>query len=351
MHGVYGLLEKLGCGFFLSFDTTPAGSKESFGLIEWDLANHPLTPVRTVFNWHNFLSGCSGWDLAQWQQWITRSQQCGFNSIMVHAYGNNPMFTFEFQGKPKPTGYLTTTRQGRDWSANHVNDVRRLHGGFLFTDPVFGSEAGKVADDQRVTAVQTMMRSAFAGAEQRGMKINFALDFDIPSCNPQELVLQLDEADRFQVGGVCLARPDTAAGSGFYQAQAKSLIETYPQIDTVTLWRRYDGYSAATWPVMKFGEMPAAWQEEYQAIVARDPAAGKLFQAVPAFGMAKVARVWRESLDALGRKDIGLATGSWKFPWLPAAARFFPETSSRPNAVSKRHRPRTRPASPPRPQP
>jgi len=60
-----------------------------------------------VFNWHNFLSGCSAWDFAEWNEWIDRSSQMRFNTIMVHAYGNNPMFTFRFNGKQKRTGLLS----------------------------------------------------------------------------------------------------------------------------------------------------------------------------------------------------------------------------------------------------
>lgn len=196
MYGVYGLLERLGAGFFLSLDTAAAPRPGAFDFTEWDLANHPLTPVRIVFNWHNFLSGCTTWDLKDWKSWIRQSQKSGFNTIMVHAYGNNPMFTFDFNGLEKPVGYLATTRQGRDWSVNHVNDVRHMHGGILFDEPVFGSEAAKVPDGELVEAKQTMMRQAFEYARQRGVKVNFSLDFDVSSTNPPEMIMSLDPADR-----------------------------------------------------------------------------------------------------------------------------------------------------------
>ena len=101
-----------------------------------NLADKPLVPTRLVFDWHNFLSGCSTWNLPEWQSWIRQSQKMGYNAIMVHAYGNNPMVSFTFNGKTKPVGYLSTTVRGRDWSTMHVNDVRQLWGGAGFTAPV-----------------------------------------------------------------------------------------------------------------------------------------------------------------------------------------------------------------------
>ena len=131
-YGVYGLLEKLGCGFYLSGDVLPKPRPEPFSFAGWALTNAPLVCDRLVFDWHNFLSGCSTWNLPEWTQWIEQSHKAGFNGIMVHAYGNNPMVTYEFNGKAKPVGYLSTTARGRDWSTMHVNDVRRLWGGQVF---------------------------------------------------------------------------------------------------------------------------------------------------------------------------------------------------------------------------
>ena len=119
-----------------------------------------------VFNWHNFLSGCSTWRLEDWERWIQQSQKMGYNAVMVHAYGNNPMAGFSFQGQQKPVGYLSSTRIGRDWSTNHVNDVRRLHGGTVFDEPVFGCDAAIDGTDlQRTRAAQELMQRVFAEAQ------------------------------------------------------------------------------------------------------------------------------------------------------------------------------------------
>jgi hypothetical protein len=87
-YAVYGLLEKLGCGFYLSGDTLPAPRREEFSFAAWELASRPLVGDRLVFDWHNFLSGCSTWNLDDWLQWLRQSQKMGYNAVMVHAYGN-----------------------------------------------------------------------------------------------------------------------------------------------------------------------------------------------------------------------------------------------------------------------
>ena len=116
VYGIYGLLEKLGCGFYLSGDALPPPDPKPLALDDWQLADRPLVRERLVFDWHNFLSGCSTWNLPQWKAWILQSQKQGYNAVMVHAYGNNPMVSFAFDGKQKPVGYLSTTAQGRDGS-------------------------------------------------------------------------------------------------------------------------------------------------------------------------------------------------------------------------------------------
>jgi hypothetical protein len=184
-YGVYRLAEKLGWGFYLSYDAKPEKKREAFSFEGWELADSPLFPNRIVFNWHNFLSGCSTWNLAEWQKWTTQAQKMGYNGVMVHAYGNNPMVQFELNGVKKPVGYLTTTRSGRDWSTMHVSDVRRMWGGEVFDGPVFGAAAAQVSDEQRVEAVTRLMHDAFECARQRAMNVFFAFDIETYQANPQ----------------------------------------------------------------------------------------------------------------------------------------------------------------------
>lgn len=334
-HGVYRLLERLGCGFYLSFDTLPDRKPVAFSLDGWEMSDQPLAPVRMVFNWHNFLSGCSTWNAEHWQQWIAQSQKMGYNAVMVHAYGNNPMAGFRFRGKDKPVGYLSSTRVGRDWSTNHVSDVRRLWGGEVFKGPVFGSDAAiEGTDAERTEAAQRMMAEVFAFAEQRSVDVYFAVDVDTTSANPQELIGLLPEHARFEIdvpgmawmgqeaGRAFLVNPETPEGYAFYKAQVEHLLNVYPQIDCLVVWHRKGG---TPWMTFRIESMPRAWQEEYRAELAKTPGAEKLWHAHHLFAQSKIVRACQRAVAELGREDVEIAFGSWDFNFLPAADRFMPE--------------------------
>ncbi|RME94294.1 MAG: discoidin domain-containing protein [Verrucomicrobia bacterium] len=291
-------------------------------------ANPPLVPERIVFNWHNFLSGCSTWNFSDWARWIRDARALDYNAVMVHAYGNNPMFQFEFNGRLKPVGYLSTTVRGRDWSTMHVNDVRRLWGGEVFDGPVFGAKAAMVPEAKRVEAARALMRRVFAEARRQGMKVYFALDVDTVSANPQELIRSLPQRARFPVkaggpqgGRFWLANPDTPEGFAYYRAQAAALVKAYPDVGCLVVWFRI---GLTPWMEFAAGEMPAEWQAEFAAATAQDPGLARAWRAPNLFALNRVTRAFRRALDELGRPDIELGLGTWGFSFLPAADRFFP---------------------------
>ena len=198
-HGVHALLEELGFGSYLTTDSDPPPRPGAPSFAGWTMADAPLAKERIVFNWHNFLSGCSSWNYDDWALWIDQSRRMRFNTVMIHAYGNNPMFTFAHHGVAKPAGFLTSTVRGRDWGTEHVNDVRRLAGGSVFSGPVFGADAALAPVDRRAEETQAMMKRVLAHAGASGMHVCFALDVDTASSNPQEVVLTLPESARFRL--------------------------------------------------------------------------------------------------------------------------------------------------------
>jgi hypothetical protein len=331
MYGVYALLEKLGCGFYLSYDAFPA-PRGHFSFDGWKLADVPWARERIVFDWHNFLSGCSTWNLDHWKQWITQAEKMGFNTVMVHAYGNNPMFSFDFGGQTKPVGYLSTTVQGRDWSTQHVDDVRRLWGGSVFDGPAFGPEAGFVAAGQRAAVAQRLMHDAFACAQTRGMGVYFAVDVDTASANPQELIATLPPTARFSVptppppgthentGRLWLANPDTPEGDRYYDAQVGALLRAYPQLTSIVVWFRAGG---TPWMELKPADLPPAWQKQYQAELARSPETARQWHAPALLAIGRIVAAYQRAVQHRGGQ-VEISSGTWNFQFLPAAHRFFP---------------------------
>ncbi len=335
--GVYALLEKLGCGFYISGDALPPPRAGAFAFEGWKLEDTPLVRERLVFDWHNFLSGCSTWNAPDWKAWILQAQKQRFNAVMVHAYGNNPMVSFTFNGKTKPVGYLSTTARGRDWSTMHVNDVRMMWGGTTFRDKVFGAAAAQGPEEQRAAAARKLMQEVFAYAGERAMEVVFANDVDTGSANPQELIRTLPEAARFvtrtQAGGMTgvsgegdqgfwLANPETPEGYAYYKAQVAALLADYPQITSLVVWFRNGG---TPWMSVKLEELPAAWQAEFKAAVAKTPEAAKYWHAHHLFAIGKITRAYERALQELGRDRVRLAAGTWNFAFLPGADLFFPK--------------------------
>lgn len=310
LHGVYKLLESFGCGFYLSHETIPQRNQLMIGTMDW--TDQPVVPNRFVFNWHNFLSGCSAWDFAQWREWIEQSQKMGFNGIMVHAYGNNPMIGYEVDDLARPVGYITSTQIGRDWGTNHVNDVRRMLGGDVYSAPVFGSAASvEGSARERTQAAQALMQQVFAHAQARAMDIYFALDIDTESANPQELITRLPESARIPVNKAWIVRPDTPEGYAYYHTELAALLKTYPQITTLALWCR-PGLRNGSWSRLTIETLPEDWRADYERSVAQRPELAAQPWAPILFSLAKVVAAYQRALVDLGRPDIKLAFGTWE---------------------------------------
>jgi hypothetical protein len=332
VYGVYALLEYYGCGFYLTYDTYPAPEKGAWRLPDKDFEDAPLVRERYSFNWHNFLSGCSGWDLAQWKSWIDQCRKLRYNVIMVHAYGNNPMFTFEYGGITKEAGVLASTDQGRDWGTPHVNDVRRMIGGEHFSEAAFSAPEGLLPAGEQVEAVQGLMKKVFAHAGAQGMKIAFQIDLDTNGNNSPEMMDALPDSAKIKVGGDRSGLsnmkaggdrfrplPDTPEGKAFYAAIVNKLLGLYPEITSIVACTRTDpqpGYSVENFP--------AHWQKEYNDIKNEKLTNGARLAGY--FWVGKAVKTVQEVVKEAGYENVTVSQASWSFrQWLPYADACSPE--------------------------
>lgn len=244
---------------------------------------------------------------------------------MVHAYGNNPMFSFEYNGLKKDIGYLTTSQSGRDWGAQHVNDVRRLPGGKVFTSPVFGSTAALVPDDQRGDAATKLMAKVFEHAKEMAMKINFAVDMDTWPANPRNIIESLPAECRIKLKEQDIVNPETAAGYQYYKAQVKNLISNYPQISTITVWVRSETSNGSIWNRVKPTDFPKSWLREWEQALIKHPELGKDKFGARTYAISKVVIAFQKALKEIKREDVTIAFGTWGWEFLPAASILIPE--------------------------
>jgi hypothetical protein len=330
LYAVYALLEQLGYRFYLSYEVSPTPKAGEFVTDTWNLSDSSLTPERIIFTWHNFLSGCSAWNLPEWKQWIDHAAKMRFNCVMVHAYGNNPMFSFAHNGQTKATGYLPTTCRGRDWGTEHVNDVRRLVGaqGGVFEGPVFGADAAMVSKEETVKATEDLMKQVFAFAKTRGHNVTFALDVDTEASNPQNIVQTLPEAATLQSRGFRIPNPDTPEGLGYYRSQVTQLLDTYPEIDRVVLWFRRETHLWGGLLRLRVDELPTAWENEFRRAAEKHPEIVNAPHAPGLCALSRIVAAYRNVLDDIGKANVQLGIGSWGYDFLPSADVFMtPDTN------------------------
>lgn len=317
LYGVYGMLEKLGYDYYISFDKKPKTGK--FNYYDWQLTDKPLKENRIVFNWHNFISGCSGWDLADWKAWIEQSSKMRFNAIMVHAYGNNPMYSFSYNGQQKEVGYLSSTWSGRDWGNEHVNDIRNLTGGSLFDKPVFGCKESLVPDSVRIKAATLLMQNVFDHARKYGMNVIYAVDVDTWMSNPQNIISTLPGKAKYKVGDYELVDPDTEEGYKYYLALFRSIITTYPQVTNIVIWSRE---RTTPWTVITYNDFPKEWKTEYNEMISGNPVIINDSYSPSSFAQSKIAKAFIKANIETGAK-LKLSFGSWNLAWMNSMNFFF----------------------------
>jgi hypothetical protein len=275
-----------------------------------------------VLDWHNFLTSISTWNLEDWQGWIRGLASMRYNSIMVHLYGNNPMFTFRHNGQTKPVGYLASTQVGRDWSTMHINDVRRMWGGHLFDSPVFGTSAALAPEEKRAAAAQDLARKAFAYARSYGLHVTFALDLDTETSNPQNIIINtLPASARFPAGKLQFANPDTPEGYAYYRSQVAQLIGIYPQVDRILVWFRGNRVPFRnTLSDLKPEECSPAWNARYKAALASQPRLHDyktLLMKEPApvlYALDRITAAYTRAAAELAPGRVEIGVGSWGMP-------------------------------------
>jgi len=333
-YGVFQFLEEIGFGFYLSHEMQP----KNIGELELEnifLKDKPLVKNRLVFNWHNFLSGCSAWNLEEWKFYIDQTSKMRFNGLMTHFYANDPSFTFSHNGVEKAVGYMPNTKSGRQYGTQQVNDVTRMVGGEVFDSLVFGSETSKVPDRERVAKAKELVKSIHKYATSKSMKIWFGYDVDYPLANPPEIIATLPENAKINIkrepnkyfgmpdSNISLPIPDSPEGLNYYRSQINQLLLQYPEIDNLVLWTRTSGSAFLT---LKYDEFPEKWKIEFDKIVWKNPSIDKKDENITGrFAVSKIYQAVRKCLDEAGKNEIKLWAGSWRVSWLEQANLFYPD--------------------------
>ena len=169
------------------------------------------------------------------------------------------------------------------------------------------------------------MQQVFAHAHSHGLGINFALDLDTYSANPQNIISTLPQHARIPTGKFLLANPETHEGEAYYESQVRQLLGTYPEIDRIVVWFREPGTPWSPWRDLQIRDFPAPWEREFRQAMEKLPGRA---DDPGMFAISKIVKTLRKSLDDLGTSRVQLATGCWKYDYLFAADAFMPSNVS-----------------------
>lgn len=260
LYGAYGLLERLGMGFYAGGETFPDRPAPAEVPAALDVVERPAFAVRGNMLHYNFLCGCTGWGLEDYRFYFDQLARMRCNMLLMHWYDSEPGAAWESRGEYRAGGSAPNSLS-RPWgalSALRTSEFSfgagRFFGGEIYSSPMGEDLPDLLAEVKRSEA---MFREATRYA--RGAGIEVAAGFEAPRGDPEdrevaegfrERLRQFLErnpnATRFALweheSGGCVGLPPPPAGSG----------------GAALLAKRRDGFSflgneQRVWEAIRFG--------------------------------------------------------------------------------------------------
>ncbi len=145
---------------------------------------------------------------------------------------------------------------------------------------------------------------------------------DTWSANPQNIIQSLPPECRIRLAKYDIVNPDTDQGYQYYKAQLKSLLNSYPQITTITVWVRAE---STVWREIKVADFPDSWQTEWKKLIQKYPDIEKDNFGSSTYAISKIVVAYQKALKEINREDVNIANGSWRWDFLPTASVVMPE--------------------------
>ena len=207
-NGVYGLLERLGFGFYLGGDTYP---EESDDLPLFSESVSPVFAVRGTLPWHSFFNSPTTWELEDYKEFIDQLVRMRCSFVGFHAYDFEPFAAYEQEGRVVGGEPLANTSKPT-WGAQPLATSDFFAGtGRFFAREEFGAASSLIEDrGAAIAEAKNVLREALAYAKGRGLEVCLG----------------------FEVHGDAL---DPAVQSQF-EARLTALLDDYPMLDCVWLW-------------------------------------------------------------------------------------------------------------------
>lgn len=269
--------------------------------------------IRGTLPWHNFLSGPSAWNEADYEQYLDRLEDLGLNFIGFHCYTGGaeryapyvePMIRIEYRHVVPLAGFDTSLTARWGYRPLKVRDFA-FDSARLFDLPAgaeaFGADCAILARDNEdaYRRAQSLMQRVLAMAHERGIQMAMGFEFGI---HPPELASIVPPQSR--IAGTMLPDPTHPSSIEILRATIDDVLAAYPGIDWIWLWLHE--HTMHVGQATLSGEFRAVYEKE--ALLFAD--AGS--EAVTFTGVWSLAYL-RQAYAHIRAKapDVKIALGGW----------------------------------------
>lgn len=198
--------------------------------------------VRGALPWHNFLSGPTAWNEADWDQYLDWMQRSGLNLLALHNYTGGarrymnyvePMIRIEYRNVV-PEAFFDTSLTAR-WGYRPlaVKDFPFGTAKLFGNVPAYGSDAALLARDNedRYRRAQSLIRHVIEGAHKRRIQVAMGFEFGV---YPPELFSIIPQDSYISTS--LLPDPTHPASQEILRITIDNMLQVYPGIDQIWLW-------------------------------------------------------------------------------------------------------------------
>ena len=201
--------------------------------------------IRGTLPWHNFLSGPSGWNEADYRAYLDAMAAHKLNFLGLHCYTGGaeryapyvePMIRIEYRNVVPEAGLDTSLTARWGYRPLAVKDFA-FETSQLFTLPAgaeaFGADGAITASttEERYRNAHNLMRKVIGLAHARGIQVALGFEFGV---HPPEFASIVPPESR--IGGAMLPDPTHPANIEILRAALDDILREYPGVDWIWLW-------------------------------------------------------------------------------------------------------------------
>jgi hypothetical protein len=210
-NGVYGLLTRLGYGFYANGTVAPPALPDIGQFPVLDERHEPLFETRGALLRYGYLASASTWEREDYYQHINNLARMRINLVGFLASDTEPFGAWESDGQwvggePLPNTARYAAGTGTLTTPDYLGGT-----GLWFASDHFGAAASFIEDREvAIAEARAVLRDAMAYARGEGMAVALGIEVSGDALDP--------------------------ARQAAFEAQVRSLLDAYPAIDYLWLW-------------------------------------------------------------------------------------------------------------------